>query len=248
MFSMNSFEGMRILSLVRGGDYAHAGEEEAIDLAMKHVPKRRDQLILDAGCGRGGTAEYLRANGWGRIIGFDVEPTSIATARNAYPQVEFHISDVGDADAKLDIKADAICMFNAFYCFPDQPRALRSLRELAKPEAKLVIFDHVDRGGYDSGLLLDAGAPFLPNPLKLSELPTLLHANGWRVDIIDEVHDDYIRWYTGLVSRIEFRRADIITIAGDAGYDHVHALYQGLLNAALKGTLGAAIVTATPNP
>lgn len=32
-FSMNSYLGQRILSLVREGDYAHAGEEEAIDLA-----------------------------------------------------------------------------------------------------------------------------------------------------------------------------------------------------------------------
>jgi SAM-dependent methyltransferase len=248
MFSMNSFEGMRILSLVREGDYAHAGEEESIELAMKHVPKCRDKVIVDAGCGRGGTAEYIRKNGWGRIIGFDIEPTSIETARRAYPNVEFHVSDVSDADATIKIKADVICMFNAFYCFPDQARALRSLRKIAKPDSKLVVFDHVDRGGYDSGALMDAGSPFLPNPLELTELPILLSANGWTMDVVDEVHSEYIRWYAGLVSRIELRRVDIVAFAGDAGYDHVHSLYRGLLNAALQGTLGAAIVAATPNP
>jgi hypothetical protein len=141
-----------------------------------------------------------------------------------------------------------ICMFNAFYCFPDQARALRSLRKIAKSDSKLVIFDHVDRGGYDSGAHMDAGSPFLPKPLKLTELPILLSKNGWTMDFIDEVHSEYIRWYGGLVSRIELRRADIVAVAGDGGYDHVRSLYRGLLNAALQGTLGAAIVAATPNP
>jgi trans-aconitate methyltransferase len=68
MFSMNSFEGMRILSLVREGDYAHAGEEEAIELAMKHVPKLRDQVVVDAGCGRGGAAEYIRTKPHAALI------------------------------------------------------------------------------------------------------------------------------------------------------------------------------------
>jgi hypothetical protein len=96
--------------------------------------------------------------------------------------------------------------------------------------------------------LLDAGSPFLPNPLTLSELPALLRANGWTIGSIDEVHGVYVRWYAGLVSRIELRRADITAIAGDAGYDHVLSLYRGLLDAAVKGTLGAAIVSATPSP
>ena len=36
---MNSFAGKRLL-LVRGGDYAHAVEKEAIELAFGAVPKR----------------------------------------------------------------------------------------------------------------------------------------------------------------------------------------------------------------
>ena len=46
-FSMNSYLGQRILSLVREGDYAHAGEEEAIDLAMAGVEKIANRTILD---------------------------------------------------------------------------------------------------------------------------------------------------------------------------------------------------------
>jgi cyclopropane fatty-acyl-phospholipid synthase-like methyltransferase len=55
-FDMNSFLGKQVLSLVRDGDFAHAGEREAIELAMGSVPKDAGQHVLDAGCGRGGTA------------------------------------------------------------------------------------------------------------------------------------------------------------------------------------------------
>jgi hypothetical protein len=62
-FTMNSYQGKQILALVRDGDFAHAGEEEAIERAMRAVPKDRNRLILDAGCGRGGTAAYLQHHG-----------------------------------------------------------------------------------------------------------------------------------------------------------------------------------------
>ena len=49
-FFMNSYLGKRILALVRDGDYAHAGEEEAIALAMAPLAKDARRRILDAGC------------------------------------------------------------------------------------------------------------------------------------------------------------------------------------------------------
>ncbi|MCP4315878.1 MAG: class I SAM-dependent methyltransferase [Hyphomicrobiales bacterium] len=64
-FTMNSYLGKQLLALVRQGNYAHAGEEEAIELAMADLPKDAGQELLDAGCGRGGTAAYLQAHGWG---------------------------------------------------------------------------------------------------------------------------------------------------------------------------------------
>lgn len=246
MFSMNSFDGMRVLSLVRDGDYAHAGEEEAIALAMERIAKSRDQLIVDAGCGRGGTAHYLNANGWGKVVGFDIEPASIDFARTAYPNVDFYVSDVCEFGNSSGISADVICMFNAFYCFSDQARALRSLCRIAKPETQLVVFDHVNRGGYDSHALIDAGKPFLPNPPVLSEFSDLLKRNGWTLKLMNEVHESYIRWYANLVSRIERSRSQIASIVGEAGFNHVAMLYRGLLTAAERQQLGAAIIYATP--
>jgi SAM-dependent methyltransferase len=237
---------MRILSLVRDGDYAHAGEEEAIDLAMSGAGKNEHRLILDAGCGRGGTAGYLHRNGWGRVIGIDIQAESIKVAAQNHPSSRFLVCDVSEVDGRVDERPDLICMFNAYYCFKDQAQALRSLLKIARPHTQMIIFDHVDRGGYQDDPLMDAGMPFLPSPLRLSEVRERMMDAGWRAPDILEIHDAYVGWYTKLVARIERTRDAITDLAGQAGYEHVHRLYQGLLNAALHKKLGAAIITTAP--
>lgn len=243
-FSMNSYLGQKILSLVRDGDYAHAGEEEAIELAMDGVGKDADRLILDAGCGRGGTADYLHRNGWGRVVGIDVQAESAEAARRNYPDCRFLVCDVCDADRCLDEAPDLICMFNAYYCFQDQAGALKALSRVAKPGTRMILFDHVDRGGYQDAPLLDSGEPFLRNPPRLAEMRERLAGAGWQATEMREIHDAYIGWYTSLVGKIERSRDRITDIACQQGYDHVHSLYQGLLDAARGGRLGAAIITA----
>jgi hypothetical protein len=48
---MISYTGKQLLALIRGSDYAHAGEAEAIELTLGPLPPRPDQLLLDVGWG-----------------------------------------------------------------------------------------------------------------------------------------------------------------------------------------------------
>src|SRR5271155_6058680 len=107
--NMNSFEGKRILALIRDGDYAHAGEEEAIERPLRSIPKTGGACLLDGGCGRGGSAEYLRRRGWGHVEGIDRDNESIEYARATYPEVNFHVCDV------LDIPRTVTRSFNIIY-------------------------------------------------------------------------------------------------------------------------------------
>ena len=56
--NMNSFEGKRILALIRDGDYAHAGEEEAIERALRSIPKSSLRINCAASDG---------SNAWNRF-------------------------------------------------------------------------------------------------------------------------------------------------------------------------------------
>ncbi len=47
--NMNSFEGKRILALIREGDQAHAGQEEAPARSFRSIPKNADSRLLDVG-------------------------------------------------------------------------------------------------------------------------------------------------------------------------------------------------------
>src|SRR5260370_41105031 len=128
--NMNSFEGKRILALVREGDYAHAGEEAAIERVFRMVPKNADSWLLDVGCGRGGSAEYLRRRGWGRVEGIDRDSESIEYARATYPEIGFQVSDVLDVPRTVTRTFDVIYMLNAFYAFDRQSEALAELRNV----------------------------------------------------------------------------------------------------------------------
>jgi len=241
-FAMNSYLGKQILALVRDGDYAHAGEEEAIELALASLPKDASRRVLDAGCGRGGTAAYMQQHGWGRVTGVDIEPKSIDYARDAFPVGAFVCCDIHDVGAHLAGSFDAVAMFNVLYAIADQAGALRALSRTAGPGADLMVFDYVDLGGYAQAPVMDAGRPFLPHPLKLDALAGLLGDGGWQLTSVDDVSADYRRWYAALVQRIAAKRDEIERLAGAAAYEHVLGRYAGLLAAIESGHLGGAVV------
>jgi cyclopropane fatty-acyl-phospholipid synthase-like methyltransferase len=91
---IDGFECREFLARVRGRDYAHAGEQEAIELVFENIQHQRERRILDAGCGRGGTADFVQRQGFGRVVGIDIKERTIKYAGEKYPDIEFHHLDV----------------------------------------------------------------------------------------------------------------------------------------------------------
>ncbi len=243
-FAMNSFKGKQVLALVRDGDYAHAGEEEAIELAMAPIARDPGRDLLDAGCGLGGTAAYLQRHGWGRVTAFDIEPRAIEGARRTHPGPTFLACDIVAAPGQLDRRFDVITMFNVLYALPNQPAGLRALADVAAPGATLAIFDYVDTGAYQRDPLIDAGGPFLPHPVKRDGIESLLAGSGWRLQETKVIDETYVGWYVALVAKIEAKKAAIVARVGADGFDHVFGLYGGLLERLRAGVLGGALVYA----
>jgi len=239
---MNSALGKRILALVRDGDYAHAGEEEAIRLTLEPLPHSSEQRVLDAGCGRGGTARFVQDAGWGQVSGFDIEGESVRRAQSLHPDLTFATCDVLDVARHFAPGFDLIYAFNAYYAFPHQPGALRALRSVAEPGGHLVIFEYVDRGGFDQSEFarLDEGAHW--RPLKLETFSKDLEKAGWLLEQLRPLDTEYECWYTALVQRIEAKYDSIVALAGEEAYQHTHCVYQTLLETIQKKVLGGAIV------
>jgi ubiquinone/menaquinone biosynthesis C-methylase UbiE len=237
--NMNSFEGKRILALIREGDYAHAGEEEAIERAFRTVPKNSGQWLLDVGCGCGGSAGYLRRHGWGHVEGIDRDRESIEYARATYPEISFHACDVLDVPRTVTRSYDVIYMLNAFYAFADQREALAELRKVAKPAAQLVIFDYTV--GPNAG---DTPNPMMPHAIRLPEIAAMLRDAGWESSAIEDLSADYARWYAKFVERIQLKRAEIEKIGGADWYNFVLSMYSGLHGVIAQGMIGGAIVQA----
>lgn len=239
--NMNSFEGKRILALIRDGDYAHAGEEEAIELTFRGIPKSPHNRILDVGCGRGGSAQYLRRHGWGNLVGIDRDSDSIDYAKANYPEIDFHTCDVLDVPANVVREFDVIYMLNAFYAFAQQHDALVALRKVAKAGARLIIFDYAISADADLSV---QGQVFIPHPIRMSEIARMLRESGWKPGALEDLSADYTRWYKAFVERIQHKRGEIEKIGGDEWYNFVLSMYSGLRDMIASGTLGGAIVHA----
>jgi len=234
---MNSPIGKKILALVREADYAHAGEAEAINIVFKDIPKDTDRFLLDVGCGRGGTAQYVQRGGWGRVLGIDTDSDSITYAKKTYPDVEFIVCDAMNLGRDLSRQFDIIYLFNVLYVLSNHRGALEQLRKLSPESGRLVIFDY---------LLKPQGRKNFPfkewNPLDLSIIQSLFPATGWRIVKTDDISELYKKWYKKLVSRIETSSEKIIALAGEEWLDFVRSFYQGILSAIEKNLLGGAIV------
>ncbi|WP_419907156.1 class I SAM-dependent methyltransferase [Hoeflea sp.] len=243
-FTMNSHLGKRILALVRQGNYAHAGEEEAIDMALAGLAKDPHRSLLDAGCGRGGTAHYIQEHGWGKVTGVDIEPESVREAKHAYPGIRFEAGDIMDLGQRYAGYFDAVTMFNVLYAIPRHQHALSALAEAARPGAALMIFDYEDPGSYGAHAIMEGSAAFLPNPMAAGAIGGDLEAAGWSQTGHRDITEAYIRWYRHLVDRIVERRAEIEEIAQAEGYQRVLGLYSQLLDVLSAGHLQGAILSA----
>ena len=243
---MNLPDGKLLLATVRQGDFAHAGEEAAVVMAWEPLPKRKDQLCLDAGCGRGGTAAFVQFNGWGDVTGLDVDAETIDAAAKSYPELKLVAADVAQAGELFPAHFDLIYAFNAFYAFPDQQAALRSLRLAAKPGGLLCLFDYVDRGCFQKSPFARKAETLLWHPLQLSCLKAQLVAAGWQLNECIEIHSCYRQWYAQLVERFSARRQELLQRFDPSLVIYAEDYYRSLLDAIVSGALGGAIAYASP--
>lgn len=241
---MSSLVGKLVLALVRESDYAHAGEAEAIDLVFEHLPRDAAANVLDVGCGIGGTARYVTNRSWGQVIGIDIDSDNIATARSRHPGIDFVRADAASMVQELraalpqarahEAGFDVIYALNAFFLFGDQPAALAEMRALARPGARLAIFDYIERESRTDG-----GAD-LRSSLNEAAMGPMLGDSGWKLQRTDSYDAHYLRWYDDLVARISSRREAVIEASSQGFFEYVLGRYSETRDDVKAGRLGGA--------
>ncbi|MDD2769909.1 MAG: methyltransferase domain-containing protein [Methylococcus sp.] len=240
-FKMNSPAGKAILARARNGDYAHPGEEEAILAAVEGLPRGSIRRLLDVGCGRGGTADWFRRQGWGEVTGIDIDALSIRYASQRYPEVRFQQQDICSLAAGQFNGFDLIYLFTALYAFPDQAEALRRMRNAARSGGFLLLVDYTRPAGSPPPPEL---GPEIGNPIERETLAGTLSAAGWALQAETDWSRRFVGWYEDLLMRFERERDWIVGTHGPDWYAYVTGWYGALRQALDEGRLGGTVVRA----
>jgi SAM-dependent methyltransferase len=246
--AMNNATGKRLLALVRDGDYAHPGEEDANALLFAGVPRDPRRRVLDAGCGGAGTASWVRRQGLGAVAGIEIDPATALLARERHPEVDIVEGDLQHARRVLAGPFDLIYSMTAVYAVPDQAAVFGELAALAAPGAELRLLEYADpRGLFVPGT---AGDPSLGwwRPLEPGKLPDLLSSAGWSTVEMRDLTPEFTLWYRRLCERIASRRRRIVGEFGQEWYEFVVREYAGILAMARAGVLGGLLVRAVAPP
>lgn len=251
MVKMAKYLGKSLCAYVRQGDYAHAGETKSIDMVMAPFPKDSERLILDVGCGLGGTASYIQKHNWGKVVGFDIEQESIDYAKKKYPEVDFRVADVLNVHEVITaIKFDVICLFNVLYNIPEQQLALSALSKVARPRSQLVIFDYTDfceAGEVNPMFNLDTSTYDSYVLLNLNAIDNMLLNSGWQIAKKVDISKHYTIWYKELLDRMSNNKKTMVDIFGEDHFAKAFAYYAKIYSGLVENKSGGIIIYAEKN-
>lgn len=113
------------------------------NLIEKYFPLRTGKL-LDIGCGYGRTTKPLADRGY-HVVGIDVSPRMIETARREHPAIDFRLMSATDLEFKNESFDYALFSFNGIdYVYPEARRqkALAEIFRVLKPGGRLILTSH----------------------------------------------------------------------------------------------------------
>lgn len=160
--------------------------------AIAELAPGRGATVLDAGCGTGRAMPFLRdaVGPAGRVIGLDITPEMIVSARGrgrgAYGLLL--IADVARLPLP-DASVDAVFGAGLISHLPDPPAALAELARVTRPGGRLALFHPVGR----AALAARQGRRLTPGDLRAREnLTPLLGRTGWEPTSYHDEDDHYL--------------------------------------------------------
>jgi SAM-dependent methyltransferase len=240
-----------LLTKVRQGDYAHPGDEEAVDLLINKTKEyffkknniKLDQVdVLDVGCGLGGTANYIKTKLHGATIcGIDIDSAAVDYAKSKYHNIDFFEGDILDIDNTFQKnKFQLIYMFNVFYAISEQNKCLKKLSTVAKPGAVLAIFDYTRKNNNDFQLNDLSGRQM--HPIEIDNLNHLFLNTGWEVFECVNLTAEYLKWYKDFLNKLGEMKEKLLLEFSEATFFEVYNTFSILLKDLTSNKIGGALV------
>ena len=123
----------------RPRDWATSEEQqlETYEEALRRIPPRRGDRILDVGCGAG-TFLRLAAERGAQVAGLDASAGLLEVARERLPAADLRLGDIESLPYE-DGTFDLVTGFNSFFFAADMTAALREAGRVARPGAPVLI-------------------------------------------------------------------------------------------------------------
>gem|GEM_PF-1572475 len=192
---LNPYESEELRAVC--GTTLRPGGLELTSAALKFHPFPAGSILLDLGCGRGGTLEFLSQRGF-EAIGVEKSPLLAAEARQRGRVIEADIHDLPLYDHSVDgIFCECVLSLVA-----DQGRVLSECARVLKPGGALIISDliHSPKTEADAAVKTPVSG-CLAGAKPLTEYIQLLNRAGFRAEQVS----DHSRALTELAARLVWR-------------------------------------------
>lgn len=239
-------QARRILAELRGGDFTHAGDREAIDMVLiklkQDFPGVLDGNFLDVGCGFGGTADYFKQKGFKHIWGVDIDKSVIDYAKSKYKGIEFLTHDAASLSLKFDKGFFSfVYLFNVLYAIEDKAAVLWQLAKVSKPGAILMIFDFSSTESSEP--ILDLTSKSM-HPVYIKDIKRQLYETGWEVLEVRDLSSNFIAWYEQLLQKLEDKKQTLKGHFLEKDIAKFSATYVHILYHLRRKTLGGILIYA----
>lgn len=91
--------------------------------AFAELAARQDGIVADLGCGPGHVVHHLSERGL-PVVGYDLSPGQIAQARNAFPDLQFHVGDLTALDNADSSLGGIVSRYSLIHMLPSRLSAV----------------------------------------------------------------------------------------------------------------------------
>ena len=231
-------------------DQDHYGGVHVVDVLADKAGIRRAHHVLDVCSGMGGPARWIAHRYGCRVTGLDFTESPVEAAKRLTRRVRLdHVVDFvhGDATAMPlpDARYDVLIGQESWLHIPNKAALLRQCARVVKPTGTIAFTDVVLRAqltrGEEDRLVSEMHAP---NVASADHYEALLANNGYRVELRDDLAEDWKRILVDRLAMYRSLRDTTIAKFGEARFLEYDRAYRHFVGLFVAGKLGGVRIIA----